>query len=282
LLGLTVSALGCARRASEETPEPPPALAKTRLPVGFLAHGAPTLALDAARGEPLRRWGRALPKPNAILCISAHFESSPISVEVGARPNLIYDFSGFPDALYRVQYPAPGAPALAERVVSLLSSSEAVSRVERGFDHGVWVPLVHLFPEADVPVVQVSLPAPGKPNQVVAMGRRLAPLRDEGILILGSGNLTHNLRRVDFSERSLPPAWASEFDAWVADALERSAIDELADFRTRAPAHRLAHPSDEHFTPVLAVAAAAAGETVTYPVSGFEYGSLSRRSPQIG
>ena len=281
MLGLSASALGCARRASEESTEPPPSRA-ARLPVGYQAHGAPTQALDAARGEPLRRWGRALPKPKAILCISAHFESSPLSVEVGARPRLIYDFSGFPDPLYRVEYPAPGAPALAERVASLLSTTEAVRRVERGFDHGVWVPLVHLFPEADVPVVQVSLPAPGKPDQVVAMGRRLAPLRDEGVLILGSGNLTHNLRRLDFSERSAPPAWASEFDAWVADALERSAIDELADFRTRAPAHRIAHPSDEHFTPVLAVAAAAAGETVTYPVTGFEYGSVSRRSPQLG
>lgn len=252
------------------------------MPTGFLAHGAPTLALDAARGEPLRRWGRALPRPEAILCISAHFESSPLAVEVGARPRTVYDFSGFPDALYRVEYRAPGAPALAERVAALLSPIEAVARVERGFDHGVWVPLVHLFPGADVPVVQLSLPARGKPEQVVAMGQHLAPLRDEGVLILGSGNLTHNLRRVDFSERSAPPSWASEFDAWVAEALERGAVDELADFRTRGPGHRIAHPSDEHFTPVLAVAAAATGETVTYPVLGFEYGSISRRSPQIG
>jgi 4,5-DOPA dioxygenase extradiol len=252
------------------------------MPVGFLAHGAPTLALDEARGEPLRRWGRALPKPSAIVCISAHFEQSPVAVEVGARPALIYDFSGFPDALYRVAYPAPGAPALAERVAALLSVTQTATRVERGFDHGVWVPLVHLFPDADVPVVQVSLPARGKPGEVVAMGRRLAPLRDEGVLILGSGNLTHNLGRVDFSERSAPPTWASEFDAWVADGLERGAVDELAAFRERGPGNRLAHPTDEHFTPVLAVAAAAAGETVTYPVLGFEYGSLSRRSPQIG
>jgi 4,5-DOPA dioxygenase extradiol len=252
------------------------------MPVGFLAHGAPTLALDAARGEPLRRWGRSLPAPNAVVCISAHFEHSPVAVEIGARPGLIYDFSGFPEELYRVQYRPPGSPLLAERVATLLSVTERAARVERGFDHGVWVPLVHLFPEAHVPVVQVSLPGRGRPDDVVAMGRRLAPLRDEGVLILGSGNLTHNLRRLDFSEQSAPPSWASEFDAWAADALERGAVDELAAFRTRGPGNRLAHPSDEHFTPILAVAAAAAGESVTYPVLGFEYGSVSRRSPQIG
>lgn len=240
------------------------------------------LALDPARGEPLRRWGQALPKLCAIVCVSAHFEHSPVAVEVGATPPLIYDFYGFPDALYRVSYALKGAPEVADRVASLLSASQPVARVERGFDHGVWVPLVHLFPQADVPVVQVSLPARARPDEVVNLGRRLAPLRDEGVFLLGSGNLTHNLRRLDPSERSGPPNWALEFDAWVAEALERGAVDELAAFRTRGPANRLAHPSDEHFTPLLAVAAAAAGEPVTYPVLGFEYGSLSRRSPQIG
>jgi len=254
-----------------------------RMPVSFLGHGAPTLALDPVKGADFRRWGERLPRPSAILMVSAHWQDAPITLSATRPVELVYDFYGFPDALYQLRHDAPPAPALADRVEALLEG-QAVRRSERGLDHGAWVPLIHLDPEARIPVLQVSMPASSRPDQLLAMGRTLAPLRDEGVWIVGSGNIVHNLRRVDFSGRSAPPAWAAEFDEWAKDALDRGDVDALADHRIRAPGSNLAHPTDEHFRPLL-VALGAAGsdlEKVKYEIEGFEYGSISRRSLSFG
>jgi 4,5-DOPA dioxygenase extradiol len=252
------------------------------MPVLFVGHGAPLLAVDADKGAPLRAWGASLPRPAAILALSAHWLSREIHTGAVATRPLIYDFSGFPDALYRLRYASPGAPALADRVSALLGAEglEVAPSPERGLDHGVWVPLLHLFPEAEVPVLQLSIPAPASPAALFALGRALAPLRDEGVLIMGSGNVTHNLGRL--GPDGAPPAWALDFDAWVARTLDTWDVDALLDYPRSAPSLRLAHPSEEHFVPLL-IAAGAAGDKprVRYPVLGFEYGSLSRRSVQF-
>lgn len=248
------------------------------MPVVFVGHGAPLLAVDAAKGEPLRTWGAALPRPRAVLVLSAHWEASPPTVGATQKRPLVYDFSGFPKALYEVQYPAPGAPELAARVAGLLP--EIAQRPERGLDHGVWTPLVWMFPRPDVPVLQLSLPG-SDPQTLAELGVRLAPLRDEGVLIVGSGNVTHNLSRMR-PEGTAPESWAVEFDAWVKRTLDAGDLDALLDYPRKAPAARVAHPTVEHFSPLVAVAAAGAGGVVRYPVTGWEFGSLSRRAVQLG
>jgi len=253
----------------------------TRLPSIFVAHGAPLLALDPALGEPLDRWGRVLPRPRAILAISAHWEDAPLTLGATETRPLVYDFFGFPEELYRVGYPAPGAGWLADRVEALVAQ-RGVRRSQRGLDHGVWTPLVHLYPQADVPVLQLSMPATESAAALFELGRSLAPLRDEGVLILGSGNLVHNLRRVEWHARAAPPQWAEEFDGWIADVLERRDWDALVDYRERAPQLALAHPTEEHLRPVLVAAGAGADEPVSFALTGWELGSLSRRSVQFG
>lgn len=289
LLGtLGLGALALAARRPNERKDAMPKREGTpmpagRSPVGFLAHGAPTLALDAERGADFRRWGEALGKPRALLVVSAHWEGAPVTIGTTEQRELMYDFYGFPAALYEVRYPSPGASELGERVAGLLGASVR-SEPTRALDHGVWVPLVHMFPEADVPVLQISMPSALGSKALFALGQRLAPLRDEGVLILGSGNLTHNLRRLDWRGSGGTPAWASEFDSWIADVLVRRDFDTLIDYRSKAPALAENHPTEEHLQPVLVVAGAAAtGEApVSFPVQGFEYGSLSRRSVQLG
>jgi len=293
--GLALAALGlgaaglAAKRPSEEesmpsreTPSPAASLAG-RVPVGFLAHGAPTLALDPERGSDFRRWGETLGKPNAILVVSAHWEGAPVSIGTTEARALMYDFSGFPDPLYQVRYPSPGAPALASRLEALLGPGVR-REPTRALDHGVWVPLVHLFPNADVPVLQISMPTALGAKELFALGQKLAPLRDEGVLIFGSGNLTHNLRRLDWRGAGGTPAWASDFDSWIADVLVRHDFDALVDYAKQAPALRENHPTEEHLQPLLVVAGAASHGVapVSFPVQGFEFGSLSRRSVQLG
>ena len=229
------------------------------------------------------RWGQALERPRALLVVSAHWTVGGPTIGSVTRRQLIYDFHGFPQALYKISYDAPGAPELAKRVEALVGQSRVRRQEDRGLDHGVWVPLVHLFPSADVPVLQLSLPIQQSPQQLFDLGRRLAPLRGEGVLIAGSGNLTHNLRRMD--PRSGPtPNWAREFDEWCRECLDTKNFDALVQFRTKAPAVRENHPTEEHFLPLLVStgAASAGAHTATFPVQGFEYGCLSRRSVQLG
>ncbi len=258
----------------------------TKMPTLFIGHGAPTLALDEKKGAEFRAWGQSLGEPRSILVVSAHWTPSVLALGAVEPRELIYDFSGFPKPLYEIQYPSPGAPELATRVEALLGSEFLVARQpSRGLDHGVWVPLLHLFPRANVPVLQLSLPLGLGEKRLLDVGRRLAPLRDEGVLIIGSGNVTHNLRRVSFGAEEAPPLpEASEFDLWLTDALDRWDIDAVLDAVRGAPAFRLNHPTVEHWVPIY-IAVGAAMESrpkVSYPITGFEFASISRRSVQLG
>ncbi len=261
-----------------------------RAPAGFVAHGAPTLALDALRGAPLADWGRKLAATNvqAVLMVSAHWERAPVTLGVAPagreQHELIYDFSGFPAELYRFEYRAPIARGLVEQVSGLLAAKTRVEHRERGLDHGAWVPLVHLAPHGALPVLQVSMPSTLGAAALFKLGELLAPLRQRGVFILGSGNLVHNLRRLDFSETRPPESWAQEFDAWVAQVLAARDYDALIDYRNRAPGVELAHPTPEHYLPLLIAAGAASGDAAppSTVLSGFEYGNISRRSLQFG
>ncbi len=262
----------------------PKARESSVLPVLFLAHGAPILMDDESWVGELSGLARALPRPKAVLMLSAHWEKRPATFGATRTVPLFYDFYGFPERYYQVQYPAPGAPELAERVGGKLRErSIATARSERGLDHGAYVPLLCMYPEADVPVLQLALPSL-EPKELFAFGQALAPLRDEGVLVVGSGFLTHNMR---FAFKRGTPAWAVEFDAWAADVLSRRDHDALVDFQTRAPAAQVALPTTEHFAPVIVAAGAAAerAEAVTFPITGFwgaAGGAFTRRSVRFG
>lgn len=254
-----------------------------RLPVIFAAHGAPILLDDAEWIRELSAWAAALPRPKSVLMISAHWEQRPTTLGATRTVPLVYDFYGFPERYYQTKYPAPGAPELAARVRDLLRGQGLAyaDDPDRGLDHGAYVPLVAMYPGADVPVLQVSMPGLD-PKGLFELGRALRPLRDEGVLVFGSGFLTHNMR---YAFRPGIPAWAREFDAWAADALARFDVDALLDFQVRAPAATTALPTWEHYAPLL-VAAGAVGEAqpkVTFPITGFWMdGAFTRRSVQLG
>ncbi|WP_026421764.1 dioxygenase family protein [Actinokineospora inagensis] len=258
----------------------------TAQPVLYLSHGAPPLADDALWTEQLARWSTGLARPAAILIVSAHWEEAPLAIGATETVPLTYDFWGFPERYYQVRYPAPGAPELAAKVRKLLRGKGTPVQDEpaRGLDHGAYVPLVEMFPDADVPVLQISMPTLD-PATLLEIGRKLAPLRDEGVLIIGSGFFTHNLSGLSMSRDPghTPPAWSSEFDDWGDRAIAEHDLDALVDFQRKAPAARLAHPRTEHFAPLFV----ALGATVDSPgeqravIDGFWYG-LSKRSWQFG
>lgn len=252
-------------------------------PSAFVAHGSPMLGLAAGEyGETLRRFAENIPRPAAIVVVSAHWEApGPIRVNAAPRPDLIYDFGGFPRALYELKYPAPGSPKTAESALALLAEAglDAVREERRGWDHGVWVPLRLLYPGADVPVVEVSLPVPRRPETILRMGTALAPLRDGGALLLGSGVIVHNLRLARLDDEHGPvDEWARAFDAWVRERVERRDAEGLAQF-ARGPHSRLAVPESEHFDPLLfAAGAARPDDEVVEFASGFQYSNLSLTS----
>jgi len=254
------------------------------MPAIFLAHGSPLLLDDRTWSADLAGWARAMPRPQSVLMLSAHWLDRPVTVGATRPVSLVYDFYGFPQRYYQVQYPAPPAPALAARVRQLLHTEPVADAPDRGLDHGAYVPLVCMYPGADVPVLQVSLPSLD-PTTLFAMGRALAPLRKEGVLIVGSGFLTHNLRLMSFEPNAPTPAWASELDAWAKDVLARRDVDALLDYRARAPGVRQSLPTHEHFVPVIAALGAAIDDPSarpTFPIEGFVYGSGTRRSVQFG
>jgi 4,5-DOPA dioxygenase extradiol len=236
------------------------------------------LALDAARGKEFTDMAAALGRPVAVLVVSAHYERSPVTIGTTETRPLIYDFRGFSRALYEVEYAAPGAPKLARRVEQVLSPLGPVaSDPRRGLDHGAWVPLKWMYPEADVPVLPVSLPSHDA-RTLHRIGQALRPLREEGVLILASGNATHNLRRIDGRRGAPTPAWAAEFDAWLAEITTRREVDALLDWEKKAPAARTNHPTVEHFVPlILAEGARRDDDQVAFPITGWDAGSLSRR-----
>jgi 4,5-DOPA dioxygenase extradiol len=250
-----------------------------RMPVIYLSHGAPPLADDPVWPGELAGWSAGLPRPTSILMISAHWENAPVTVSATRTVPLVYDFWGFSKHYYEVTYPAPGAPSLARSVAGLLGGS-VYSDEARGLDHGAYVPLVEMYPDADVPVLQLSMPTLD-PRPLMELGRNLAPLRDDGVLIVGSGFFTHNLR--EFAFEGAPPAWSREFDSWGREALDSGDVDALLDFENKAPAARTAHPRTEHFAPLFVALGAGADDlgTERTTIDGF-WGGLSKRSVQFG
>jgi 4,5-DOPA dioxygenase extradiol len=257
----------------------------TRLPTLFFGHGNPMNAL--AQNDWTRAWsalGAELPRPRAVLAISAHWYLPGTHVTAAPNPRTIHDFGGFPRELYEVQYPAPGDPALASRVQELLAPVE-VQRDERwGLDHGTWSVLVHVYPDADVPVVQLSIDETQPPAFHYALGKRLAPLRDEGILIVGSGNIVHNLHAYAWGRHPGQQFdWAVRFEQQARDFLSRGDHDPLIDYEELGRDALLSVPTPEHYLPLLYVAGAQDdGEPVTFPVSGGDGGSISMLSVRIG
>jgi 4,5-DOPA dioxygenase extradiol len=267
-------------RSSGDANQPP------RMPVLFVGHGSPMNAIeDNVWSRGFRDLGRALPRPRAILAVSAHWYVEGTFTTGNERPKTIHDFGGFPDALFRVQYPAPGDPDLARRVVALVGERRASVDSTWGLDHGTWSVLVHLRPAADVPVVQLSIDGRLEPAEHLAIGRALVPLRDEGVLVLGSGNLVHNLRHA-FGARqrgeTRTPEWAREFDLGVARAMERHETDHLVS-ALASDAGRLSHPTPDHYLPLLyAAGASTQHDAVRFPIQGFDMASLSMRSVVFG
>ncbi|WP_299446679.1 dioxygenase [uncultured Phycicoccus sp.] len=259
-----------------------------RQPVLYLSHGAPPLADDERWTAELAGWSAQLPRPRSVLMVSAHWEQAPVTVSAtsGEVP-LVYDFWGFPQRYYDVTYDAPGAPELARSVAGLLGGAGETLHQDpaRGLDHGAYVPLVEMFPDADIPVLQLSMPTLD-PRRLFDLGRRLAPLRDEGVLVVGSGFTTHNLRwfRPSDGPGSAPPTPSAEFDHWAAEAVGAGDVDSVLDFLAKAPAAHEAHPRTEHWAPLYVALGAAsvdgdvAGRSV---IDGFWYG-LSKRSWQFG
>jgi 4,5-DOPA dioxygenase extradiol len=227
------------------------------LPVLFLSHGSPMHAIQP--GAVRAVWAgiaRDLPRPEAILIASAHWETDIPAVTGAAKPETIHDFYGFPKPLYEIQYPASGAPGIAEKALGLLAENkfEATIDPDRGLDHGAWSPLLHMYPKADVPVVQIAVQTHLGPRHHIEVGRALAPLAEQGVLIIGSGHMTHNLRdRADGG----PAPYASAFQRWVKERIDAHAFDELADYRTLSAEGVRAHPTDEHFLPLFVALGAA-------------------------
>ena len=257
-----------------------------RMPVLYLSHGAPPLADDRRWTRELAAWSSDLPKPANILMVSAHWEEAPLALSATTKVPLVYDFWGFPERYYQVTYDAPVAPELAADVTKLLRSPGTPVHQDRsrGLDHGAYVPLVEMFPMADVPVLQMSMPTLD-PRKLFEIGRKIAPLRDQGTLIVGSGFTTHNLRWFNPSADadSPAPSASAEFDAWAREIIEAGDIDAALDFLNKAPAAHEAHPRTEHFAPLFVSLGAAyeSGELKsTSIIDGFWYG-LSKRSWQF-
>ena len=254
----------------------------TRMPALYIGHGAPPLLDDPIWSSQLAAWAEDLPRPKAILIVSAHWESAPLSLSASSAP-LVYDFGGFDARYYQMTYETPDATALAARVAAMMPSSEPVHQhTRRGLDHGAWVPLKIMYPDADIPVLQMSLPT-HDPVRLMALGERLRPLRDEGVLVVGSGFLTHGLPFLkEFRIEAAAPGWSSDFDAWAGEALARGDVDTLANYRTKAPGMPYAHPTVEHYSPLFVTLGAATtpDEPGLQVIDGFWMG-LSKRSLQV-
>ncbi len=255
------------------------------LPSLYLSHGGGPMPFEQPDWlTPLHDWARSLPKPRAILVVSAHWESAPLSVSAARPSELVYDFGGFAPLYYSFRYDTPDAGELARQVVGVLPDGEHVhEHASRGLDHGSWVPLKIMYPAADIPVLQLSLPT-DDPDRLLALGERLRPLREQGVLVVGSGHMTHGLpflTREMFMGKEIP-GWSVDFDAWAGEALARGDVAELARYRTAAPGMPYAHPTVEHFTPLFVTLGAASDPAapVTTTLDGYAFG-LSRRSFQV-
>ena len=254
------------------------------MPALFIGHGNPMNTLEDNRYTSVwRDLGRNLPRPRAILAISAHWYVNATAVTAMAEPKTIHDFGGFPQALFDYQYPAPGDPELAAQVQSLLSPLNVEMSQDWGLDHGTWSVLAHLFPEADIPVVQLSIDA-RQPNQFhYQLGNKLAALRDDGVLIFGSGNLVHNLRTIRWTENAPTYPWAIRIEDVLKNKLEQNDHRALVDYESLDPDILLAAPTPEHYLPLLhVIGAQRPGDEVRFPLEGIDLGSISMLSVSIG
>ena len=256
------------------------ALDMSKMPALYIGHGAPMLLDDPLWSSQLRDIARKIEKPQAIVMVSAHWESEPITLSnPAANSPLVYDFSGFDKKFYEMTYNSPDATEISELVASMMPDTEPVYQSNRGLDHGAWVPLRVMYPDADIPVVQMSMPT-SDPARLLELGKRLQPLREKGVLVIGSGFMTHGLRYLrDWRIDADAPTWSSEFDAWAAQALANGDVDALSNYKELAPGMPYAHPTVEHFTPLFitlgaATAADVAPETF---IDGYFMG-LSKRS----
>jgi 4,5-DOPA dioxygenase extradiol len=254
------------------------------MPALFLGHGSPMNAIEP--GPATKFWktlAAELPRPKAILCISAHWLTRGTCVTTALHPETIHDFGGFPRALHEVQYPAPGSPSLAHRIQQLLSPVAVLEDSQWGLDHGTWSLLLHMYPEADIPVVQLSLDVKLRNAEHYALASRLQALREEGVLILGSGNVVHNLQRLQSAAASPPPAWALEFETIVKAAILTGDHQALIEYQQIGDTARLAVPTSEHYLPLLYVLAQQrSGEAAKVPFTGIELGTISMLCAQVG
>ena len=257
---------------------------QTRLPALFVGHGSPTNALATnAATDGWRALGAQLPRPRAILSVSAHWYTRGSQVTTNAMPRTIHDFGGFPKPLYEMRYGAPGDPALAARVIELLGPDPVRPSSDWGLDHGTWSVLVHMYPKADIPVVQLSIDGTQPAAVHYALGQRLAPLRDEGVLVFGSGGIVHNLMRVDWANASPPPPWAVDFDERVRARVLAGDDTALIDYLQLGEGARLSVPTAEHYLPLLYVLGCRRpGDVATIPITGFELGTISMTAVQLG
>lgn len=258
-----------------------------KLPTFFISHGSPMHAINAgAAGDVWAALTQHIPKPKAVLMVTAHWETNLPILSGNVKPSMIYDFGGFPEALYKINYSAPGAPDIAAKAQALLKSAGLTAGIDgcRGFDHGTWVPLLRMYPDADVPVVQLSVQTEMNPRHHYDVGRALAPLTKDGVLIVGSGHLTHNLRDWMQSRGQTAHApYAQKFQGWVFDRLAVHDVDALTRYRLEAPDAARAHPTEEHFLPLF-VALGAAGEDAESErlFAGFEGNALAMDAYRFG
>lgn len=256
-----------------------------RMPVVFFGHGNPMNAVqDTVWSRAWAAIGRVIPRPRAVLSVSAHWYCPETAVTATASPRTIHDFRGFPRELFAVEYPAPGDPDLAAHVRELLAPTPVKPDQSWGFDHGTWSVLCHVLPDADVPVVQLSINAAQPPEFHYAIGERLAPLRDEGVLVLGSGNVVHNLHAYVWDRRPVQPfAWASRFDTAVRDRVRQRDYGPLIQYASLGPDASLSVPTPDHYLPLLyVIGASRSDDTVSFPTEGIEGGSLSMLSIRFG
>ena len=255
---------------------------QARMPALFLAHGNPMNALaDNSFTQSLSTLAADLPMPKAVLVVSAHWLTRGTHVLSSAEPKTIHDFGGFPDELYRVQYPAIGSPEHAEAVCELVP--EAIADDTWGLDHASWSVLRHMWPGADVPVFELSLDADAPAQTHWEIGRRLSPLRDSGVLVVGSGNIVHSFAGISWEPDAPERPWAEEFDAWIADAIARRDQNALVDYESAGAMARLSVPTDDHYLPLLYAAAMSdERDALSFPHSGVEMGSMSMRCVRFG
>lgn len=252
------------------------------MPALYIGHGAPPLLDDPIWSGQLKQVAADLPKPKAILIVSAHWESAPVSLSANLAP-LVYDFGGFAPKYYQMTYETPDSSALAQRIAAMMPAGEPVHQhTSRGLDHGAWVPLKLMYPKGDIPVLQMSLPT-HDPARLLKLGERLRPLREEGVLIIGSGFLTHGLPFLkEFRIDAEAPGWSVDFDLWAAEALARGDVDQLANYRSLAPGMPYAHPTVEHYTPLFVTLGASSDASVPGEqiIDGYWMG-LSKRSLRV-